>query len=110
MSDEKQEAAPAVIPPAPAQPAAMPPPVTSNLAIACLVCGITGLFLVLPSIAAIILGIKALKNIGKSNGQLTGKGLAIAGLIMGGFTLFLVFIGLVAAIVIPMFFMPHAIR
>ncbi len=61
----------------------------SKAAIVCLVCGILsvvgfgfiGLFIV-----GIIAGILALSKINKSGGTLGGKGLAIAGLILNGFS------------------------
>ncbi len=64
----------------------------SGLAITSLVCGILGLFGICPftfditaiaSIVAIICGHIALSQIKKSGGMLQGKGMAIAGLIMG---------------------------
>jgi hypothetical protein len=69
----------------PASPALPPPgPVrTSRLAIASLVCGILG-FLCLPALASVVLGIMALVRINKSQGQLRGQGLAIAGLCVSG--------------------------
>ena len=57
-------------------------PRTSGLAIASLVLGILSLFLnVLASIPAIICGILALIGIKNSRGRLTGKGLAISGIV-----------------------------
>jgi len=69
------------------QPYPQVPPVirTSNLAIISLIGGITG-FTVLPflgAIVAIITGHMAQSEIKKSNGMVTGKGMATAGLIMG---------------------------
>ena len=69
------------------QPYPQVPPVirTSNLAIISLIGGITG-FTVLPflgAIVAIITGHMAHSEIKKSNGMVTGKGMATAGLIMG---------------------------
>ena len=60
-------------------------PKNSTLAIISLIGGITG-FTILPmlgSIVAIITGHMAQSEIKKSGGMLTGKGMAIAGLIMG---------------------------
>jgi hypothetical protein len=55
---------------------------TSGMAIAALVLGILSLILgILTGIPAIILGIIALVKIEKSGGRITGKGLAIAGII-----------------------------
>jgi hypothetical protein len=65
----------------------MPPggwqaPQTSNKAIASLVCGV--LFMCAPaSIAAIVLGHLALVDIKRTTGRMTGKGMAIAGLVLG---------------------------
>jgi hypothetical protein len=68
--------------------ASMPPVVsqskTSGLAIAALVCGIAGLCTAgLGGIAGLILGIVAVRKVNRSAGQLTGKGLAIGGIIVG---------------------------
>jgi len=63
---------------------AQPPP-TSNMALASLIMGILG-WLVLPivgSILAIVLGHAALGEIDRSEGQVGGRGLAQAGLILG---------------------------
>jgi hypothetical protein len=60
----------------------MTTPQNSNLAIASLVCGV--LFLCAPaSIAAVILGHLALRDIKRSAGRISGNGMAIAGLVMG---------------------------
>ncbi len=63
------------------------PPQTSGLAIASLVCSIVGF-----SLVAVILGHIALGKIRKGNGAIDGKGLALAGTIVGyvGLALFLV--------------------
>jgi hypothetical protein len=55
---------------------------TSGLAITSLVCGIVGLFLHFLSILAIIFGGVALAQIGK-NPALKGRGMAVAGLVLG---------------------------
>jgi hypothetical protein len=58
------------------------PPRTSGLAIASLVLGI--LFLCgIGSLLATIFGAVALGQIARSNGSLTGKGMAVAGLVLG---------------------------
>jgi hypothetical protein len=63
---------------------------TSGLAIASLVAGMLGLCTAgLASIVGLILGITALKRIGRSGGALRGRGLAIAGLIVSICTLLL---------------------
>jgi len=56
-------------------------PKTSGAAIASLVCGILGCIPFLTSILAVILGIVGIKQTG--NPQRTGRGLAIAGLLLG---------------------------
>jgi len=70
---------------------------TSGLAVASLVLGI--LFLCgIGSLLATIFGAVALSQISRSNGTLTGRGMAIAGLVLGivglGFVAFLVFTGM----------------
>jgi hypothetical protein len=58
------------------------PPETSGKAIFSLISGL--LFFILPfSLAAVIFGHLSLSEIRKSGGRLTGKGLAIAGLVLG---------------------------
>jgi hypothetical protein len=58
---------------------------TSGLAIASLVCGLLSLVTCLfTGIPAVVLGIIALLKINNSNGLLQGRGMAIAGLIIGG--------------------------
>lgn len=65
-----------------AQPGWGAPPQNSNKAIASLVCGV--LFMCAPaSIAAVVLGHLALIDIKRTAGQMSGKGMAIAGLVMG---------------------------
>jgi len=91
-----------------------PPPVenasrpkTSALAIWSLVLGILSLlcFTILTAIPGVICGHKALSRIKRSNGTLTGQGLAIAGLITGylGLAWALFIIPLMLAIAIPNF-------
>lgn len=65
-------------------------PRTENLAIASLVCSLAGTVLLLlcgigivGTIAAIPFGIAARRRIAQSGGQLTGDGMALAGLIVG---------------------------
>jgi hypothetical protein len=75
--------------PAPSQPggaAASPyaPARTSGLAIASLVCGIAGITcMFLPGIAAVICGHMALRQIADPNVRMEGRGMAIAGLVLG---------------------------
>jgi len=58
-------------------------PKTSGLAIASLVLSITGVCCGIGGIIGLILGCVALSQINNSNGRLTGKGLAIAGIVLG---------------------------
>ncbi|HUU93662.1 MAG TPA: DUF4190 domain-containing protein [Phycisphaerae bacterium] len=92
---------PQIVPPAPPP----GPAKRCGLAIASLVCGILSLPTVgLGAILAVILGIVGLVKISKSHGALGGKGMAIAGIVLGGlFFLALPFIGLMAAIIAPAF-------
>jgi hypothetical protein len=62
--------------------AAIPAPRTSPLAFASLVSSLLWLFGI-GSVAAIVLGVVALRQIGRSNGTLSGRSLAIAGPILG---------------------------
>ena len=55
----------------------------SKLAVASLVCGILGLCTGFASIAAVICGHMALSQIKKSGNILQGRGMAIAGLVLG---------------------------
>jgi type IV pilus assembly protein PilA len=89
----------AVLPSSPGLPAGEPH--TSGKAIASLICGI--FFFVLPSaIVAIILGHLSYSEIGKSLGRIRGRGIALAGLILGYFGVaFIPFILIIAAIAIP---------
>jgi hypothetical protein len=83
------------------------PPQTSGLAIWSLVLGILGLicFSIFSAIPGVICGHQALSKIKRSGGALTGKGLAIAGLITGylGIVWAIVFIPLMIAIAVPNF-------
>src|SRR6202051_2923879 len=74
---------------------------TSGKAIASLICGI--FFFILPAaVVAIILGHLSYSEIGKSLGRIRGRGLALAGLILGYFGVaFIPFILIIAAIAIP---------
>ena len=94
---------PPPVPPVPPAAQVTPAPSkTSGLAIASLVLGILGLTCLLPilgPILALVFGIVALNQIGKSKGNLTGQGKAIAGLILGGVGL--VMIPIMAAMLLP---------
>jgi hypothetical protein len=60
------------------------PPTTDGGAIAAMVCGIVGLLLCPPAaIVAIVLGFTAKGRITRSNGHLTGGGMATAGIVLG---------------------------
>ncbi|MBN3040751.1 MAG: DUF4190 domain-containing protein [Candidatus Omnitrophica bacterium] len=82
-------------------PVQMPPqPKTSGLAIASLVCGIVSLCCgLLLGIPAIICGHIALKQINDSADTIGGKGMAIAGLIMGYLSLVLTVILMVTGFI-----------
>ena len=73
--------------PAPSAPTIVAPPPSSGLAIASLVCGISGLLLcyvwVLGALPAVICGHMSLKRIRESPVPVTGRGMALAGLITG---------------------------
>lgn len=73
---------------------------TSGMAIASLVCGILNVFPL--SVIAIVLGHISLSQIKKGAGQITGRGLAIAGLVLGYLGIAVIpFILIIAAIAIP---------
>lgn len=81
----------------PPLPSEAPASRTSGFAIASLIFGILSIFLfILASIPAIICGIVALIRIGNSRGRLTGKGLAISGIVVG-----MLFTLLLPAILLP---------
>ena len=99
-------------PQAPTVPKSIPPlssvPVTSGLAIASLISGLAiFIFGPLAGIAAVITGHIARSQIKASLGRLTGRGLALAGLILGYFSIAIVPIIIVmfmlAAVGIPSF-------
>ena len=82
-------------------------PKTSGLAIWSLVLGILSLtcFSILAAIPGVICGHKALSRIGRAGGSLSGKGIAIAGLVTGyiGIACAILIIPLMMAIAIPNF-------
>lgn len=86
-------------------PGAIPPPhggtpQTSGKAIGSLICGIINIFPLF--IVAVILGHLALSDIKKSAGRVGGRGLAIAGLVLGYLgIMFIPIILIIAAIAIP---------
>ena len=63
-------------------PAYAPTPQTSGLAIASLVCSLVW-FCGIGSLLAVIFGLISIKQINESQGRLGGKGLAIAGTVVG---------------------------
>lgn len=62
-----------------------PAPETSGYAVASLVLGIVGFVIgfLIPEVLAIVFGVKARRAIARSAGRLKGKGLALAGMILG---------------------------
>lgn len=72
---------------------------TSGLAIASLVLGLVG-FCGVTAIIGMILGLVSLIKIGKSNGQIKGRGLAISGIIVSS-VMFLVFLAAAAGMLLP---------
>ena len=79
-------------------------PTTNGMAVAAMVLGIIGAvtfgFFLIPSVLAVIFGHIALSNISKSDGRLGGRGMAIAGLVLGYLFLawFVLFVVLVSAV------------
>lgn len=91
---------PRTLQPLPAKPLA-PPAENSGKAIASLICGLF-MWIFPAAVAAIILGHVSLSEIGRSAGRLKGRGIAIAGLVLGYAGLFFIpFLLIVAAIAIP---------
>ena len=83
------------------EPESTPPPrggPTNGFAIASLVLGIVGLtgFPIIPSVLALIFGYKGKAEIDRSNGYQHGRGMAVAGLVLGwvGIALLLLFVAL----------------
>ncbi len=80
---------------------AAPLPKTSALAISSLLLGLLGL-LILPAIGGMVCGLIAQSRISRSNGQLKGKGLALAGIIVSGVMLLLIpVVAILAGILLP---------
>ena len=78
-------------------------PATSGLAIWSLVLGLLSVLCLATAIPAVICGHLALSKIKQSGGTLSGRGLAIAGLVTGYTLGAISMIGLMAAIAIPNF-------
>lgn len=70
-----------------------------GFAIASLVCGILGLFLLFTAVPALVLGIISLNRINRDPQYRTGKGMAIAGIVLGGLVilLLLLLVAIIAA-------------
>jgi hypothetical protein len=75
---------------------------TSGLAVASLVLGLLGwnLLPVLGSLLAVVFGHSAMKEIRRSNGVVSGSGMATAGLVMGYFVLVLAVAALVVILIV----------
>jgi general secretion pathway protein G len=80
----------------PAAPVAAPN--TSGLAIASLICAILGC----TAIVGLILGFVALSKIKASRGQLTGRGLAIAAIVISVIMMLLAVVGIVLSMAVPL--------
>lgn len=72
------------------------PPKVDGMAIAALLCGAVGGFCGITPILGLVFGFVARGRIARSDGQLTGRGLALAGILVSGAML------LITAIVIGM--------
>lgn len=94
-----QQTPPAIPPSQPQQEAP-----TSGLAIASLVCGLLGFIMsFFTGIPAIIMGHMAMSRIKAANGAIGGRGIALAGTILGYVTTFLIIIiGVLAGIATPL--------
>jgi hypothetical protein len=101
LEEERVEVIPAPPPPPPPPRAYVSSAVqTSGLAIASLVTGIGGLTIIplLGSILAIILGYMARNDIRQRSGQVTGEGLAMAGIVLGWIGIGLTVLGLLVGL------------
>jgi prepilin-type processing-associated H-X9-DG protein len=75
---------------------------TSGKAIASLILGISSFFcLFFTGLPAIILGTMGISDIGQSRGRVGGKGLAIAGIVLGGFGSVLTVFAVLIALLLP---------
>jgi hypothetical protein len=77
------------------------PPESSGKALASLICGVVFFFWPVTAVAAVVLGHLALSDIKGSAGRIAGRGMAIAGLVMGYIGVSIVPILIVAAIALP---------
>ncbi len=68
---------------APGAPATTPVPKTSGLAVASLVTGLFFWCFFVPGIGSVVLGYFALEQIADSGGATRGRGMAIAGIVLG---------------------------
>jgi hypothetical protein len=91
-----------VAPPA-VPPAYTGPTETSGLAITSLITGVLGLLIFIPAIPAVICGHIACSKIKASAGRVTGRGMAITGLVLGYLMIAMMPVGLLAAMAIPAF-------
>ena len=73
-----------------------PAPTTNGLAVAALVTGLFFWCFVIPGIVAVILGYLALEQIADSAGAQRGRGMAIAGIVLGWVGIGLLGIGVLA--------------
>lgn len=79
-----------------------PKPKTSGMAIASVICGALGACTFITSIIGVILGIVALNKIKNSNGEKSGQGIAIAGIVVSCVTLIVFFfVAMMAGIMLP---------
>jgi prepilin-type processing-associated H-X9-DG protein len=84
--------------------AVLGPPQTSGKALASLILGISSFFCsIVTGIPAVVLGILGLREIDRSGGQRTGKGLAMTGLILGAISCVMVPVlaGLLVGLILP---------
>ena len=74
----------------------------SGKAVASLVLGVLSFcFSIFAGVPAFVFGIIALNEIGRSNGKLTGNGMAIAGMILSGISTLLIVPGVLIALLLP---------
>lgn len=76
-------------------------PETSGLAIGSLICGALGFLTCITAPVGLVLGLMAKSKIQKSQGALTGSGLATAGIVLSAIAMVLTFLAIPAAILLP---------